>query len=173
MSWGATSFTPIVTRNEPPFGFHEVQNPPDFKVCNQNPWGTGDRVKAEIQERLRLNDYRKKLNITDKSDFMFGYDMDYDKAQKLRCKMDSQDIKAVMNSACDNNSPSQLGCGPYGQQSFGDMPVNHHEYPASFLEKFVSGEIAGFRFTETFFLIAVAVAMGAYFYRKGIKLSFK
>lgn len=85
MSWGATAFTPIVTRNEPPFGFHEVQNPPDFPVCNENPWGTGDRMKAAIQDKLKLNENRKRLNITDQNDHAHGYDIDYDHAQTLRC----------------------------------------------------------------------------------------
>lgn len=85
MSWGSTAFTPIVTRNEPPFGFHEVITPPDFKVNNQNPWTTGDRVKREIQDKLKMQEYRKKLNTTNKSDFELGYDMDYDHARNLRC----------------------------------------------------------------------------------------
>lgn len=85
MSWGSTAFTPIVTRNVPPFGFHEVITPPDFKVCNQNPWGTGERMKREIQDKLKLDEYRKRLNVSDKSDYDMGYDMDYNKAQQLRC----------------------------------------------------------------------------------------
>lgn len=85
MSWGSTAFTPIVTRNIPPFGFHEVINPPDFKVCNQNPWNTGKRMKREIQDAFKLDEYRRKLNITDRKDYDMGYDLDYDHAQQLRC----------------------------------------------------------------------------------------
>ena len=72
MSWGSTAFTPIVMRNTPPHGFHEVINPPDFKVCNQNPWGTGERMKREIQDALKINEYRKRLNTTDRKDFEMG-----------------------------------------------------------------------------------------------------
>jgi len=48
MSWGSTGFTPIVTYNQPPFGFHEVQNPPDFPVCNSNPYIATDYLKDNI-----------------------------------------------------------------------------------------------------------------------------
>lgn len=38
MTWGNTAYTPIVTYNQPPFGFHEVQHPPDFPRCFGNPY---------------------------------------------------------------------------------------------------------------------------------------
>lgn len=48
MSWGSTAFTPIVTRNEPPFGFAEAPNPPDFPVSDWNPYVASDYLKDRI-----------------------------------------------------------------------------------------------------------------------------
>jgi hypothetical protein len=50
MSWGSTSYTPIVTRNEPPFGFAESQNPPDFPVSVINPYIATDYLKQRIED---------------------------------------------------------------------------------------------------------------------------
>lgn len=59
MSWGSTAYTPIVIRNTPPFGFHETQTPPDFTVCNQNPWITGELMKRAIQDKLKQQKTQK------------------------------------------------------------------------------------------------------------------
>lgn len=53
MSWGSTGFTPIVTRNEPPFGFHEVLTPTDYKRCNEDPYIGTEQLKAELNDRFR------------------------------------------------------------------------------------------------------------------------
>lgn len=145
MSWGSTAFTPIVTRNVPPFGFHEVINPPDFKVCNQNPWGTGDRMKQEIQDTLKLNEYRRRLNVTDRKDFDMGYDLDYDHAQRLRCV-----------GGCETTSP------PYAPLTFTNS-----------LEQFISGDILGFSFTQQFAMTGIVVFILYYLYKNGLTLSFK
>ncbi len=52
MSWGATGFTPIVTNNNPPFGFHEVITPPDFKTNPADPWISTDQLKADLSTRF-------------------------------------------------------------------------------------------------------------------------
>ena len=52
MSWGSTGFTPIVTYNQPPFGFHEVITPPDYQRCNENPWISTDLLKEELNKRF-------------------------------------------------------------------------------------------------------------------------
>ncbi len=52
MSWGATAFTPIVTYNEPPFGFHEIINPADYKRCNANPYVGTELLKAELNRKF-------------------------------------------------------------------------------------------------------------------------
>lgn len=80
MSWGATAFTPIITRNEPPFGFAELPTMPDFKTCNENPWQTGERVKSEIQEKLLVDEYRRSLTKS-QTELPFNYD----KAKDLKC----------------------------------------------------------------------------------------
>jgi len=54
MSWGATAYTPIVTYNEPPFGFHEVITPTDYKRCNEDPYIGSEQLKEELNERFRL-----------------------------------------------------------------------------------------------------------------------
>ena len=131
MSWGSTAFTPIVTRNVPPFGFHEVINPPDFKICNQNPWGTGERMKREIQDAMKLDEYRNRLNISDRKDFDMGYDLDYDQAQTLRCV-----------GGCGTSQPSAIDCGN-----------------GSVLENFVSGTIFGYPFTEKFGMTVIVVVI--------------
>lgn len=144
MSWGSTAFTPIVTRNIPPFGFHEVINPPDFKVCNQNPWGTGERMKHEIQEALKMDEYRRKLNVTDRKDFDMGYDLDYDHAQRLRCV-----------GGCETTS------APFTPLSF----TNN-------LEQFMSGDILGYSFTQQLAITVFIVAVLYYIYVNGLTLSF-
>ena len=85
MSWGATAYTPIITYNEPPFGFSEQPNPTDFPTCNQNPWSTGQRVKRDIQDKLKDYENRRRLNIGDLDDYSNGYDIDYANAKQLRC----------------------------------------------------------------------------------------
>jgi hypothetical protein len=143
MSWGSTAFTPIVTRNEPPFGFHEAINPPDFKVCNQNPWGTGERVKREIQDALKLQEYRNRLNVTNRKDFDMGYDLDYDHVQRLRCAG---------------------GCGTAQPAPF--APLDH----SNILEKFMSGNVFGFTFTEAFTMGALCVFIMYFVLKKGVSL---
>jgi hypothetical protein len=54
MSWGATAFTPIVTYNQPPFGFHEVITPTDYKRCNEDPYIGTEQLKEELNQRFRL-----------------------------------------------------------------------------------------------------------------------
>lgn len=78
MSWGATAYTPIATYNEPPFGFHEVINPPDFKVCNENPWISGERVVREIQNALKDAQAKRDVHGSRK-DYEYGYDEDFKK----------------------------------------------------------------------------------------------
>ncbi len=48
MSWGATAFTPIVTRNEPPFGFAETITPPDFPTNPSEPYSATEALKADL-----------------------------------------------------------------------------------------------------------------------------
>jgi hypothetical protein len=50
MSWGATSFTPIISYNEPPFGFHERPQEPDFPVCVENPYVASSKLKQRIKK---------------------------------------------------------------------------------------------------------------------------
>lgn len=78
MSWGATAYTPIITYNSPPFGFHEVINPPDFKVCNENPWLSGERVVREIQTALKDAQAKRDVHGSLK-DYEYGYDEDFKK----------------------------------------------------------------------------------------------
>jgi hypothetical protein len=49
----STAFTPIVTRNQPPFGFHEVITPADYKRCNEDPYIGTEQLKEELNERFR------------------------------------------------------------------------------------------------------------------------
>lgn len=88
MSWGATGFTPIVTYNVPPFGFAELPTMPDFKVCNENPWSTADRVKADIQDALLVQEYRKSLHSKGLDGPLLG-EPKYDKAKELKCLTDT------------------------------------------------------------------------------------
>lgn len=138
MSWGSTAFTPIVTRNQPPFGFHEVINPPDFKVCNQNPWGSGDRMKRELQDALKLDENRKRLDVSNRKDFDFGYDLDYDQVQNLRC------VK---------------GCGPAPL-----FPMNY----TNVLENFVSGNVLGFSFSQKFTMGVICLIIVYYTLKRGL-----
>lgn len=78
MSWGATAYTPIVTYNSPPFGFHEVINPTDFKTCNENPWISGERMKREIQDALKDAQAKRDVHGT-YQDYEYGYDEDFKK----------------------------------------------------------------------------------------------
>jgi len=144
MSWGSTAFTPIVTRNEPPFGFHETINPPDFKVCNENPWATGERMKREIQDSLKFEEYRKKLGAQSKRDHDMGYDLDYDHARQLRCVG---------------------GCGLSETMPFGALD--------NVLENFMSGSIFGYTFSETFTFAVVLLLFVWWIYKNSIKFSFK
>lgn len=52
MSWGATAFTPIVTYNQPPFGFHDIQNPHDFTTCPENPYTGTYRLQRKLDKKL-------------------------------------------------------------------------------------------------------------------------
>ncbi len=78
MSWGATAYTPIITYNNPPFGFHEVINPPDFKTCNENPWISGEKMKREIQDALKDAQVKREVHGS-WSDYEYGYDEDFKK----------------------------------------------------------------------------------------------
>jgi len=60
MSGGATGYTPIVTYNEPPFGFHEVLTPTDYKRCNEDPYIGTEQLKEELNERFHLMEKLKK-----------------------------------------------------------------------------------------------------------------
>lgn len=62
MSWGSTGFTPIVTNNQPPFGFAEVITPPDFKTNPTDPWSSTDELKADLNKRF--TDLEKKRDTT-------------------------------------------------------------------------------------------------------------
>ena len=52
MSWGATAYTPLVTYNEPPFGFHEVITPTDYKRCNEDPYRGTEDLKDALNARF-------------------------------------------------------------------------------------------------------------------------
>lgn len=100
MSWGATAYTPIITRNEPPFGFAENPNPPDFKTCNTNPWASGDMNKEEIQQKLLVESHRRSLENNDKIDGLV-----FDKPQLLRCAQKDKtfsDYDYHLNSLYEN-----------------------------------------------------------------------
>ena len=64
MSWGATAFTPIITYNTPPFGFHERTQSSDFSTCPENPWSGSENLKEAINEifsRKNRNDSKSRL----------------------------------------------------------------------------------------------------------------
>lgn len=50
MSWGSTSYTPMITYNNPPFGFHEHPQPPDFPTCPENPYSGAKNIKEDIRQ---------------------------------------------------------------------------------------------------------------------------
>ena len=50
MSWGATAFTPMISFNNPPFGFAERITPPDFPTCPENPYSATDELKESIDK---------------------------------------------------------------------------------------------------------------------------
>ena len=52
MSWGATAYTPIISYNEPPFGFSERPNMPDYPVCTENPYIGAENIKREFKRVL-------------------------------------------------------------------------------------------------------------------------
>lgn len=56
MSWGSTAFTPIITHNTPPFGFHERQNPSDFATCPDDPYVGAENLKEDIKELYRTKE---------------------------------------------------------------------------------------------------------------------
>ncbi len=85
MSWGATAFTPMITYNQPPFGFAEKQTVPDFPTCNVNPWSTAERVRRDIQDGLKVQEDRRRLNTQDGDDYANGFNDEYDIAKQLRC----------------------------------------------------------------------------------------
>jgi hypothetical protein len=53
MSWGATAYTPIISYNEPPFGFCERPNMPDYPVCTENPYIGAENIKREFKRVLQ------------------------------------------------------------------------------------------------------------------------
>lgn len=65
MSWGSTAYTPIVTRNQPPFGFAEVINPPDFPTCASDPYIATDYLKAELDDAFRSREANQEPWISD------------------------------------------------------------------------------------------------------------
>lgn len=74
MSWGSTAFTPIVTRNEPPFGFHEVLTPTDYKRCNEDPYIGTEQLKEELNERFRhLEKIREQREQRELAQMCSGY----------------------------------------------------------------------------------------------------
>ena len=60
MSSCSTAYTPIVTYNQPPFGFHEVLTPTDYKRCNEDPYIGTEQLKDELNERFHLVEKLKK-----------------------------------------------------------------------------------------------------------------
>lgn len=56
MSWGATAFTPIVTYNQPPFGFAETITPPDFPTCQSDPYIATDLLKEALNKKFAEKD---------------------------------------------------------------------------------------------------------------------
>jgi hypothetical protein len=50
MSWGATSFTPIISYNEPPFGFAERPQQSDYPTCVENPYNAAAKFKERIKK---------------------------------------------------------------------------------------------------------------------------
>lgn len=56
MSWGATAFTPIISYNNPPFGFAERPNNSDFPTCPEDPWSGTDNLKDSIDRLFRKRD---------------------------------------------------------------------------------------------------------------------
>ena len=66
MSWGATAFTPIVTYNAPPFGFHEQINPTDYDRCNKDPYVGTELLKDNLQNKFdedEEDNYSTKYNV--------------------------------------------------------------------------------------------------------------
>ena len=49
MSWGATAYTPIISFNQPPFGFHERIQPSDYPTCPENPYSAAEELKSDVQ----------------------------------------------------------------------------------------------------------------------------
>lgn len=103
MSWGATAYTPIITYNSPPFGFHEVADLPDFKVCNEDPWETGERMKRDIQNALK--DAQAKRDVYGScKDFTYGYDEDFK-------KMALRDAWECKNALLEESPQVEFFCG--------------------------------------------------------------
>ena len=67
MSWGSTGFTPIVTYNQPPFGFAELPTPSDFKTNPSNPWVSTEDLKADLNKKFK--DHEKELCCSDLETF--------------------------------------------------------------------------------------------------------
>lgn len=65
MSWGSTAYTPIVTRNQPPFGFAEVINPPDFPTCASDPYIATAYLKAELDDAFRSREANQEPWVSD------------------------------------------------------------------------------------------------------------
>ena len=141
MSWSGTAFTPIVTYNQPPFGFHEIINPPDFKTCNENPWSTGDKLRADIQSKLKEHEYRSKLDPDQGT--RAGYDLDHMTHDALY-------------------SQSGLGC-ECGRCAFGYEPSKHY---GTGVEGFLGSSLDG-----QYWRIALVfgVGVGIAFVLKGCK----
>jgi hypothetical protein len=63
MSWGATAFTPIIMYNEPPFGYDEGQNPPDFPRCISNPYKNDFILKDQLDRLFKQRETRENRQL--------------------------------------------------------------------------------------------------------------
>lgn len=52
MSWGTYANTPILTYNQPPFGFAETITPPDFPTCSAEPYKGTEQLKADLNAKF-------------------------------------------------------------------------------------------------------------------------
>lgn len=52
MSFGTYASTPIVTYNQPPFGFAETITPPDFPTCSAEPYKGTEQLKADLNAKF-------------------------------------------------------------------------------------------------------------------------
>lgn len=75
MSWGSTAFTPLITYNHPPFGFHESIQPSDYPTCPENPYSASEELKKDIKGVFDLQQAPKCQegfigNLFDKNSYM-------------------------------------------------------------------------------------------------------